>query len=86
MFEIFIDDIGDDTVGIQPERTLKAELCENMVKQLKENNLLREFEQKLEKLVKEYYEPEVRYRTVNTDELDAEKAWYEKMYKENRND
>ena len=80
-FEIFIEDVGDDSVGISSELTFKAELCENMVEHLKENKILGQFEQKLEALVKEYFEAETYYRTYDTIELEAEKEYYEKLSK-----
>lgn len=39
-FEIFIEDVGDSSVGMMSEQTFKAELCENMIQHLKENKLL----------------------------------------------
>lgn len=85
-FEIFIYDIGDDSVGIREELTFKAELCENMVEHLKENKTLGKFEQKLEALVKEFFEAETSYRTNDTIILEAEREYYEKLSKEKNND
>lgn len=81
-FEIFIEDVGDDSVGLSSEMTFKAELCENMFEHLKENKIIGEFEQKLEALVKEYFEAETYYRTYDTIELEAEKEYYEKLASE----
>ncbi len=85
-FEIFIEDVGDWRVGLKPIVTLKAELDENMVEHLKENKILGEFEQKLEALVKEYFEAEIRYKTYDTRDLEAEREWYEQRYLEENND
>lgn len=84
-FEIFVEDAGDYSVGMKPVITLKAELDENMVEHLKENKILGEFEQKLEALVKDYFEAETYYRTYDTIELEAEREYYEKLEEEKRN-
>lgn len=81
-FEIFVEDVGDSSVGIGSVITLKAELDENMVEHLMENKILGEFEQKLEALVKEYFEEEILYRTYDTRDLEAEREWYEQRAKE----
>ena len=81
-FEIFIEDVGDDTVGISSELTFKAELCKNMFEHLKENMILGEFEQKLEALIKEYFDAETNYRTYDTIELEAEREYYEELQQE----
>ena len=78
-FEIFIEDVGDPSVGLQAEHTFKAELCENMVNYLKEEKLLDKFEEKLEALVNEFFEAETYYKTFDTLELEAERKYYEEM-------
>lgn len=81
-FEIFIEDVSDSSVGIMSEQTFKAELCENMIQHLRENNLLGQFEAKLEALVKEFYELETYYRIYDTQDLEDEKQYYEELSKE----
>lgn len=81
-FEIFIEDVGDSSVGMMSEQTFKAELCENMIQHLKENKLLGQFESKLEALVKEFYEPETYYRLYDAQDLEDEKRYYEELSKE----
>lgn len=71
-FEIYIDDVGDPSVGLQPETTLKAVLHENMVEHLKENNLLRDFENRLKALVDEFYEAEIHYEITDSEMLKQE--------------
>ena len=85
-FEIFIEDVGDESVGLRSEITFKAELSESFEQHLKENKIRDEFEQRLEKLVKEFFEPETGYRTYDTDELEAEREYYEKLEQEGKND
>ena len=86
-FEIFIEDVGDASVGMSSVITLKAELDENMVEHLIENKLLGEFEVKLEDLVREYFEAEICYKTYDTRDLEAEREYYEQKAKEeNKND
>ncbi len=84
-FEIFVEDVGDASVGLRPVITLKAELDENMVEHLKENKILGQFEEKLENLVKEFFEAEIRYRTYDTRDLEAEREFYEELTKEKEN-
>ena len=81
-FEIFVEDVGDPSVGMSSVITLKAELDENMVEHLIENKILGEFEQKLEALVKEYFDAEIYYRTYDTRDLEAEREYYEQRAKE----
>lgn len=76
-FEIFIEDKGDLSVGISPVITFKAELDENMAEHLIENRILGEFKEKLEGLVKEFFEAETSYVTYDTRDLEAEKEYYE---------
>ncbi len=85
-FEIFVEDVGDASVGLMSEMTFKAELCENMVEHLTENKILGDFEAKLEALVKEYFDAETYYRTYDTRDLEAEREYYEQRAKEKEND
>ena len=78
-FTVFVEDVGDWSVGIRPIITLKADIDENMVEHLKDSKTVREFEKKLEELVKEFFEPETRYSTYDTDDLLAEQEYYKKM-------
>lgn len=84
-FEIFIEDVGDASVGMSSVMTLKAELDENMVEHLVENKILGDFEAKLEALVREYFEAETYYKTYDTRDLEAEREWYEQRAKEKEN-
>lgn len=84
-FEVFVEDVGDYSVGMRPVVTLKAELDENMVEHLIENKILGDFEAKLEALVREYFEAETYYKTYDTRDLEAEREYYEKLEEERRN-
>ena len=75
-FTIYVEDVGDRSVGLTPITTLKAELDENMVEHLIDNKLLGRFEEALEKLVNDFFEPEISYRTFDTRDLEDE-AKYE---------
>lgn len=81
-FEVFVEDVGDRSVGLSPLVVMKAELDENFVEHLKENNLMKSFETKLKKLVDEFFEPEIRYEIYDTDYLEAEKQYWEDYIKE----
>ncbi|SEP82561.1 hypothetical protein SAMN04487977_101538 [Treponema bryantii] len=81
-FTIFIEDIGDRSVGMMPIITVKVELDENMSEHLIENKILGEFEQKLESLVKEYFEAETMYRTYDTRDIEAENEYYKRLAEE----
>ena len=85
-FEIFVEDVGDMSVGCMPVTTLKAELDENMVEHLKENGLLGQFEEKLEALVKEFFEAEIYYKTYDTRDIEAERKYYEELEQEGKNE
>lgn len=84
-FEIGIVDVGDSSVGLQSELTFRAELSDGMVEHLKDSNLLKEFKDKLESLVREYYDPETSYNVYDTDELEAEREYYERLEREGLN-
>ncbi len=75
-FEIFVEDVGDMGVGLSPVCTLKAELDDNMAEYLIENKLLGKFEEKLEGLIKDFFEAETYYRTYDTRDLKAEEEYY----------
>lgn len=79
-FEIFIEDVGDSSVGMVAEQTFKAELSENFAQYLKENTLLGQFEEKLEALVKEFYESAAYYRLYDSQDLKDERRHYEEFY------
>ena len=83
-FEIFVEDVGDDSVGIRPVITLKAELAEDMVEHLVEEKTLGDFEAKLEALVREFFDAEIYYRTYDTRDLEAEREYYEQRAKEDK--
>lgn len=78
-FEVFVEDIGDWSVGLRSEVVLKAELSENMINQLKEDKTLDEFETKLQALVEEFYAPEIEYRTFNNEDIQAETEYEEEI-------
>lgn len=79
-FEIFIEDVGDSSVGMMAEQTFKAELSENFAQYLKENKLLGQFEAKLESLVKEFYESAACYRLYDSKDIEDERRYYEEFY------
>ena len=72
-FEIFIEDVGDRSVGLQSEITLRAELSESIIEHLNENKILKKFEKKLKELVNEFFEPETHYTVYDTFDLEYEK-------------
>ena len=71
-FGIYIQDIGDSSVGIQPMMVMTGLLDQNFVQQLKEDNTLEEFKERLTQLVTEYFEPEVGYTTYDDDDIKKE--------------
>ena len=85
MFEIFVEDAGDYSVGCSSAVILRAELDENMVEHLKANKILGQFEERLEALVKEFFEAETYYRTYDTDKIEAERKYYEELAKKEQN-
>lgn len=78
-FEIFVEDIGDWSVGIRSETALRAELSENMIDYLRKENLLDNFETKLKALVEEFYQPEICYELSDTESIEAEIEFEKRM-------
>ena len=78
-FGIYLNDVGDMSVGIPVTGVLEARICDDMVEHLRENKLLDDFKTKLKALIDEYYEPETGYEIFDDDDIEAEARYEEEQ-------
>ena len=71
-FIIYIQDVGDMSVGIQPLMVMESKLDQNFVEQLKDDDKVTEFKTRLTQLVCEYFEPDVYFDTFDTEDIEKE--------------
>ena len=82
-FNVYVQDIGDPTVGLSPLMVFKAQLDENLVEAIKEYGSMKEFKKELESLICKYMEPETSYDVYDDEDIEkeaeadriAEEAW-----------
>ncbi len=71
-FIIYVQDVGDMSVGIQPLMVMESKLDQNFVEQLKDDDKVTEFKARLSQLVSEYFEAEVSYDVFDTEDIERE--------------
>lgn len=71
--EIVVVDVGDMSVGIRELEILKAEINEEFLELMEEQNTLQQFRKDLKELCLKYFEPEVGYATyMKRDDVEEE--------------
>ena len=77
-FKIYIEDVGDISVGIQPMLYFEARLNGFLTEELDK----KQFQKDLVDLFCKYFEPETNFAIWNSDDEKAEEEWCKKMEKE----
>ena len=77
-FKIYIEDIGDTSVGIQPMLYFEARLNGFLTEELDK----KQFQKDIVDLFCKYFEPEISFAIWNSDDEKAEEEWCKKMEEE----
>ena len=78
MKEFTVVDVGDSSVGMPEVETASLKVSDDMYDLMVEQNTKADFMKKFEALIKEFFEPEVRYETIDQE---AEKLFWEEFQK-----